>query len=330
VRRLLERIRELPANPDGSAAAQGVANPYYNQWSTYHAAHLATLEAIRRAPARSAAGVNPWFFVVATTVNTIVAAVLSVLITLSVVRKDTPVAGAREDRSAAAARAGVITADLPRASAPYGPLEVQPVGAPDRPLRMEALSPSRLPLRVQPEEAAAEAYILVLSGVPAKTDVQGAKRIGSDSWLLPPNAIPDLRIVIPEWSSALMEVGVELRHTNGAVAGRTKAWIAVPPPAALQRPERVDQAALEDMLQRGDRLLSRGDIVAARTVYQGAAELGNARAALALGSTYDPSRLWSFGVFGMVGNKERARQWYARAEQLGHPDAKARLQALGE
>jgi TPR repeat protein len=31
----------------------------------------------------------------------------------------------------------------------------------------------------------------------------------------------------------------------------------------------------------------------------------------------------------MVGNKERAKQWYARAAELGHPDASARLKLLG-
>jgi TPR repeat protein len=30
----------------------------------------------------------------------------------------------------------------------------------------------------------------------------------------------------------------------------------------------------------------------------------------------------------MVGNKERARHWYERAQRLGHPDAKARIGAL--
>lgn len=47
-------------------------------------------------------------------------------------------------------------------------------------------------------------------------------------------------------------------------------------------------------------------------------------------ATYDPNRLWSLGVFGMVGNKERARQWYQRADQLGHPEAKERLRMLGD
>jgi TPR repeat protein len=58
--------------------------------------------------------------------------------------------------------------------------------------------------------------------------------------------------------------------------------------------------------------------------------MGSAAAAMSLAATYDPKRLWSLGVFGMIGNKERARQWYARADQLGHPDAKERLKALGD
>ena len=58
--------------------------------------------------------------------------------------------------------------------------------------------------------------------------------------------------------------------------------------------------------------------------------MGSAAAALNLGSTYDPNRLWSLGVFGMVGNKERARLWYRRADQLGHPEAKERIRQLGD
>jgi hypothetical protein len=83
------------------------------------------------------------------------------------------------------------------------------------------------------------------------------------------------------------------------------------------------------LLAKADRLLEKGDIVAARAVYQRAAEMGSAAAALTLGATYDPNRLWSLGALGMVGNRDRARQWYARASELGHPEAKVRLLALG-
>jgi TPR repeat protein len=87
---------------------------------------------------------------------------------------------------------------------------------------------------------------------------------------------------------------------------------------------------IKQVVERADRLLGRGDVVSARSLYERAAEMGSGQAALALGSTFDPNRLWSLGVFGMVGNKERARHWYLRADQLGHPEARARLRSLGD
>jgi len=93
--------------------------------------------------------------------------------------------------------------------------------------------------------------------------------------------------------------------------------------------QRLLAKVCQDLVAKGDRLLEKGDIVAARTMYQRAAEMGSGSAALTLGATYDPTRLWSLGALGMVGNKERARQWYARASELGNPDAKAWLMALG-
>ena len=66
-------------------------------------------------------------------------------------------------------------------------IELDPIGSPDRPLRLQALKSARLPLQIQPEEAQQETFILVLSGLPAKVSLSGAERMGSDSWLLPPS-----------------------------------------------------------------------------------------------------------------------------------------------
>lgn len=278
---------------------------------------------------------SPWLFVLATALNTIVTAVLAVLITLGVVRQDP------QQRVTVAKGPSTTYADFTATAAPTpaGPpqqlmtltraVEVQPIGSPDRPLRLQALKAARLPLQIQPEEAQQETFILVLTGLPPRSTLSGAERMGSDSWLLPPGSTSKLEVTVAEWSASLMEVGVELRRTNGAIAAQSKAWIAVPPPQMEGPGTKVDPAALKEMAQRGDQLLSRGDVVAARALFERAAEMGSGPAALALGSTYDPNRLWSLGVFGMVGNKERARQWYTRADQLGHPDAKTRLKALG-
>jgi hypothetical protein len=275
---------------------------------------------------RPSAGVAPWVFVVATAVNTVIAAVLAVVITLGVARRDQPPAAA--EKVAAAPMPFRPAAESPRLEPPPPRhVELLAIGSPAEPLRLEALKPARLPLQVRPLEAMQESYILILSGLPANTALSGASRMGADSWLLSPGTLQQLEIVVPEWSASMIEVRAELRRTNGAVVAQSKLWLAVPPPPAPQGTA-LSESAIKEMVKNGDRLLSRGDVAAARALYEKAAAMGSAQAALALGSTYDPRRLWSLGVFGMVGNKERAQQWYRRAAELGHPEAKARIAAL--
>jgi hypothetical protein len=277
-------------------------------------------------PVRSSAGgglgISPWVFIAATAVNTVLAATLAVGITLGLARREAaPAETAKVAVVVKAAGQGQSDPAAPQ------PLELPPVGSASEPLRLEALKPTRLPFVVRPEEAAQDSYTLVLTGLPANATLSGAIKMGGGSWHLPPGALHGLEIVVPEWSTTVFEVGVELRRTNGMVAGRTKLWLAVPPPSAPTGAS-PDKAALKDMVRDGDKLLSRGDVVAARAMYERAAAMDSAPAALAMGTTYDQRRLWGLGVFGMVGNKERARHWYRRADELGHPDAKARLKAL--
>jgi len=341
VKRLLDRIQQLP-HVVGSTG-NGVQNGHYSPGEPgtavlaahpasplpYRAEHR-TGESRALVPVHTsnAVGINPWLFVTATALNTIIAAVLAVVITLGVARRE-PVLGEVEQ---AALRRGIDPQAAARSKdyaepALVRPIELLPIGSPAEPLRLEALKPARLPLQIRPQEALQESYILVLSGLPANTTLSGATRMGSDSWLLSGGALKQLEIIVPEWSASFIEVGVELRHANGAVAAQSKAWLAVPPPP-LPQGTKLDQAAIKELLQSGDRLLGRGDVASARAVYERAAAIGSAQAALALGATYDPGRLWSLGVFGMVGNKVRARHWYQRADQLGHPEAKDRLKAL--
>jgi len=185
-------------------------------------------------------------------------------------------------------------------------------------------------LQIEPEEAANEPFILALSGAPPGTLLSGATQISSDTWFLSPGSTDRLEIALPEWSTSAFEITITLRRTNGLLAAQTTAWIAVPPPPSrLPASPKIGEATARDLVARADRLLEKGDIVGARAIYQRAAELGDASAALALGATYDPNRLWSLGALGLVGDKERARQWYQRASELGHREAKARLSALG-
>jgi hypothetical protein len=320
IKRLLDRIQQLPLEVPEQQAVLRPGSDYQQSWQGH-----GTLSEAQSGRGRGSS-LSPWVFVLATALNTIVAAVLAVLITLGVVQQGrsgpavAKVSPASEARAPAAPTQTLMT--LTRA------VELESIGSPDRPLRLQAQRPARLPLQIQPEEAQQETFILVLSGLPPKSQLSGAERIGSDSWLVPPDALGRLELTLAEWSASVMEVGIELRRTNGAVAARAKAWLSVPPPQTPGAVAKLDPAAVNELVQRADQLLSRGDIVAARTFYERAAEMGSGPAALALASTFDPNRLWSLGVFGMVGNKERARHWYARADQLGHPEAKNRLRGL--
>jgi hypothetical protein len=286
--------------------------------------------AVLRARTRSP-GINPWLFVMATALNTTVASVLAVIITLGVVNQERPAGEPRDTPESTPPRPLVATRDVTFATpSTFQAISLRPIGSPERPLQLEPQRPAPLPLHIVPEGGTEEPFILALSGAPAGTILFGANRIGSDSWFLPPGAASRLEIVLPEWSTSLFEIGISLRRTNGQVAAQTKAWIAVPPPGSWPAATpKADEAVTKDLMTKADRLIAKGDIIGARVIYQRAAEMGSGAAALALGATYDPNRLWSLGALGIAGNKERARQWYQRAGDLGNSEAKARLTALG-
>ena len=285
--------------------------------------------ALMRARSRAtSASVSPRLFVMATTLNTMMASVLAVIITLGVVRQlwSQP----QEAVVASAHAAPTLGVRSEPANAAFQQIYLRPIGSPDHPLQLEPQTLAPLSLQVQPEEAAHEAFILALSGAPAGTILSGATQMSSDTWFLPPGSADRLEIALPEWSTSAIEITIALRQANGLVAAQTKAWLAVsPPPSRLPASPKADEATAKDLLARASQLLDKGDIVGARAIYQRAVELGSGTAALALGATYDPNRLWSLGALGLRGNKERARQWYQRAGELGHPEAKARLATLG-
>jgi hypothetical protein len=78
----------------------------------------------------------------------------------------------------------------------------------------------------------------------------------------------------------------------------------------------------------GDDYISSGDFVGARAVLERAAEAGDASAAFAIASTYDPVVLERFKVRGLEPDIVRAEFWYERAKALGSPEAPHRLRAM--
>ncbi len=81
-------------------------------------------------------------------------------------------------------------------------------------------------------------------------------------------------------------------------------------------PPMADDADLDALVQRGQKLLDRGDHLAARLVLEHAAAKGSARAALLLAQSYDPVYVARSGGDGIRPEPEIAAGWYRKAEEL--------------
>jgi TPR repeat protein len=86
----------------------------------------------------------------------------------------------------------------------------------------------------------------------------------------------------------------------------------------------------ERMLANGEKHMEQGNIGAARSFLQRAAEAGLAEAALKLGGTYDPAELARVApLLASSADPKEAKIWYERARDLGASEAVARLMRLG-
>jgi hypothetical protein len=103
----------------------------------------------------------------------------------------------------------------------------------------------------------------------------------------------------------------------------------LPAPAkdlANARPLNGEEVAM--LRKMGDDYIAAGDFVGARAVLERAADAGDASAAFAIASTYDPVVLARFKVRGLEPDIVKASFWYERARELGSPEAPHRLQAM--
>jgi hypothetical protein len=92
------------------------------------------------------------------------------------------------------------------------------------------------------------------------------------------------------------------------------------------RPLGVDE--IETLLKQAENFVSVGDFASARVIFARVAEANDARGALAFAATYDPIVLARIGAKGVTPDIAKARDWYAKAKDLGSPDAATRLEAL--
>lgn len=103
--------------------------------------------------------------------------------------------------------------------------------------------------------------------------------------------------------------------------------LAEAPPPSIRMLDREEIAML---VKRSEELIAQGDIAAARLMLTRAAEAGDARAALALGATYDSDVLRKLGVVGVAADAAQARAWYAKAAEFGSAEATWRLERIAQ
>lgn len=214
-----------------------------------------------------------------------------------------------------------------------------------------------LPIRVGPASSIPRNSFLTVRGLPSIAALSEGYAIAPGSWAVPLSALPDLKIKLPVGLTGRVDIVVALVAKDGAVLFEAKSALvlgAVAPASAqaqsdppapkvgaggapLALPSEASRSVIlpQDreralkFLKKGDEEMAAGLVTPARLLYERAAELGLAQAAMALAATYDAAELTRPHFRGVHPDANEARRWYERARQLGAGDADQRLQRLG-
>jgi hypothetical protein len=193
--------------------------------------------------------------------------------------------------------------------------------------------------------------IALLNGLLAGTRLSAGSAVGAGGWRVAARDFATVVAFAPQDFVGVMSAAVDVRTPSDSLLDRSVMrleWVegarnsqmrrplseridAAPPNPALSptptvQPVETDEVAV--LLKRGDEYLRNGDLVAARVVLRRAADAGSARAALALGSTFDPVVFADLGVLGFAPDAAQARSWYERAEQLGSSETAHRMERV--
>ena len=208
---------------------------------------------------------------------------------------------------------------------------------------MVAQPAARTPLAIAvgPAEALPRNAYVRIRGLPPAVALTEGHAIAPGVWAVPLSALSGLAAIVPIGAQGGAEIIVDLVSLDGNVLAQAKTTLRIT--AAQQAPAASVAAdagpapaktnpAREQALsfyRKGQDLMGRGDIDAARRFFERAADMGLSQAALALAATYDPNELAKLKVVGLAGNAAAARKWYDRAAELGAAEATDRLHRLG-
>jgi hypothetical protein len=151
--------------------------------------------------------------------------------------------------------------------------------------------------------------------------------------LSPAKEVIDSRPMRLEWMAKVDSLPSKQEIDSGTANAVPKMPIGAGPPSIVAKPQidsgtasiaavkPLDQKEAAALMERGRDLLKNGDVALAQLAFRRVAEAGNADAALALATTYDPRFLAERKLIGIVGDEAKARVWYQRAKELGSVEA---------
>ena len=151
------------------------------------------------------------------------------------------------------------------------------------------------------------------------------------TWAAAPSAAAAPRAAAPPPASAAPPVVVAPPVAVAPPPVTMAAAVPSAKPAPSPQAEVVrslDPREVAALIKRGQDLLASGDVQSARLLLMRGAEARDARAALLVGTTYDPALLRQIGADGPLADIAQARTWYQRAKEWGEPDAQRKLEAL--
>jgi hypothetical protein len=221
----------------------------------------------------------------------------------------------------------------------------------------EPASQIPFPIRVGPAASIPRKSFVRVRGMPAMVALSEGYSIGPGSWAIPLGpgswaiplrALANLKMTLPATALGRAEILVSLVAVDGSVLVEARSTLIVGPPqpdatnalGARRPPQPVlpqiaapailpeDRERALKLMQKGDEQLAQGLVATARLLYERAADLGIAQAAMALAATYDAAELTSPNRRGISPDAKEAKRWYERARQLGASDADQRLRRL--
>jgi hypothetical protein len=178
---------------------------------------------------------------------------------------------------------------------------------------------------------------VTVNGMPANARLTAGVPTSLSEWRVSADEISSVKIIPPSDFVGEMKVSAELHSADGAalVTSSTQlTWKPVPannPPPTPAPAETAHQLSANEsaaLVRRAQEILANGDVRGARLLLIRAAEAHDARAALMLAKTFDPTVAKQLTTSEPGPNLAQARGWYQKAREWGSPDAQRQLDAL--